>query len=134
MKRFDLVAMFASLWLLASMVIDAATPKELILYDRSSVSPNDRHLDRAVVVASPTFGFFGCLRHALDGFCDGARNNHAEADVPAHGSHSSRTVADRRHRDQFSAVATFKGQCNISIERKRVMRVRPSYDACSAAA
>ena len=32
MKRFDLVAMFASLWLLASMVIDAATPKELNVY------------------------------------------------------------------------------------------------------
>ena len=31
-KRFDLVAMFASLWLLASMVIDAATPKELNVY------------------------------------------------------------------------------------------------------
>ena len=32
MKRFDLVAMSASLWLLASMVIDAATPKELNVY------------------------------------------------------------------------------------------------------
>ena len=31
-KRFDLVAMSASLWLLASMVIDAATPKELNVY------------------------------------------------------------------------------------------------------
>jgi len=29
---FDLVAMSASLWLLASMVIDAATPKELNVY------------------------------------------------------------------------------------------------------
>jgi len=80
------------------------------------------------VVASPAFGFFGGLRHALDGFGDGARNNHAETDVPARGSHSSRAVADRRHRDQFSAMATFKRQCNIHIERERLMRVRPSYD------
>jgi hypothetical protein len=32
MRRFDVVAMFASLWLLASMVIDVATPKELTVY------------------------------------------------------------------------------------------------------
>ncbi|WP_407177397.1 hypothetical protein [Bradyrhizobium sp. STM 3562] len=32
MKRFDVIAMFASLWLLASMVIDAATPPELNVY------------------------------------------------------------------------------------------------------
>ena len=32
MKRFDAVAMFGSLWLLASMVIDVATPKELTVY------------------------------------------------------------------------------------------------------
>ena len=32
MRRFDVVAMFASLWLLASMVIDVATPKELTVF------------------------------------------------------------------------------------------------------
>ena len=32
MRRFDVAAMFGSLWLLASMVIDAATPKELSVY------------------------------------------------------------------------------------------------------
>jgi len=31
-RRFDVAAMFGSLWLLASMVIDAATPKELSVY------------------------------------------------------------------------------------------------------
>jgi hypothetical protein len=31
-KRFDVVAVFGSLWLLASMVIDAVTPKELTVY------------------------------------------------------------------------------------------------------
>jgi hypothetical protein len=32
MRHFDVVAMFASLWLLASMVIDVATPKELTVF------------------------------------------------------------------------------------------------------
>lgn len=32
MKRFDAFVMFASLWLLASMVIDVLTPKELTVY------------------------------------------------------------------------------------------------------
>ncbi len=32
MKRFDAIVMFASLWLLASMVIDVLTPKELNVY------------------------------------------------------------------------------------------------------
>ena len=32
MRRFDVVAMFVSLWLLASMVIDVATPKELTVF------------------------------------------------------------------------------------------------------
>ena len=32
MKRFDVAAMFVSLWLLASMVLDVATPKELTVY------------------------------------------------------------------------------------------------------
>jgi hypothetical protein len=32
MKRFDAIVMFASLWLLASMVIDVVTPKELTVY------------------------------------------------------------------------------------------------------
>jgi hypothetical protein len=32
MKRFDAIVMFASLWLLASMVIDVLTPKELTVY------------------------------------------------------------------------------------------------------
>jgi len=32
MRRFDVIAMFGSLWLLASMVIDVATPKELNVY------------------------------------------------------------------------------------------------------
>lgn len=32
MRRFDVVAMFVSLWLLASMVLDVATPKELTVY------------------------------------------------------------------------------------------------------
>ena len=32
MRHFDVAAMFGSLWLLASMVIDAATPKELSVY------------------------------------------------------------------------------------------------------
>lgn len=32
MRRFDVAAMFGGLWLLASMVIDAATPKELSVY------------------------------------------------------------------------------------------------------
>jgi hypothetical protein len=32
MRRFDVVAMFGSLWLLASMVLDVATPKELTVY------------------------------------------------------------------------------------------------------
>jgi hypothetical protein len=32
MRRLDVVAMFGSLWLLASMVIDVATPKELTVY------------------------------------------------------------------------------------------------------
>jgi hypothetical protein len=31
-RRFDLAAMFLSLWLLASMVLDAVTPKELSVY------------------------------------------------------------------------------------------------------
>jgi len=31
-RRLDVVAMFASLWLLASMIIDAVTPKELTVY------------------------------------------------------------------------------------------------------
>ena len=31
-RRFDVVAVFGSLWLLASMVIDAVTPKELTVY------------------------------------------------------------------------------------------------------
>jgi hypothetical protein len=31
-RRFDVAAMFGSLWLLASMVIDIATPKELTVY------------------------------------------------------------------------------------------------------
>ena len=32
MRRFDVIAMFGSLWLLASMIIDVATPKELNVY------------------------------------------------------------------------------------------------------
>jgi hypothetical protein len=32
MKRFDAIVMFVSLWLLASMVIDVVTPKELTVY------------------------------------------------------------------------------------------------------
>ena len=32
MKRFDAVVMFVSLWLLASMVVDVLTPKELTVY------------------------------------------------------------------------------------------------------
>jgi hypothetical protein len=32
MKRFDVSVMFVSLWLLASMVIDVLTPKELTVY------------------------------------------------------------------------------------------------------
>jgi hypothetical protein len=32
MKRFDVIVMFVSLWLLASMVIDVLTPKELTVY------------------------------------------------------------------------------------------------------
>jgi len=32
MRRFDVVAMSVSLWLLASMVLDVATPKELTVY------------------------------------------------------------------------------------------------------
>jgi len=32
MKRFDAIVMFVSLWLLASMVIDVLTPKELTVY------------------------------------------------------------------------------------------------------
>ena len=32
MRHFDVAAMFGSLWLLAAMVIDAATPKELTVY------------------------------------------------------------------------------------------------------
>jgi hypothetical protein len=32
MKRFDAIVMFASLWLLASMVLDVLTPKELTVY------------------------------------------------------------------------------------------------------
>ncbi len=32
MRKLDIAAMFASLWLLASMVIDVLTPKELTVY------------------------------------------------------------------------------------------------------
>jgi hypothetical protein len=32
MRRFDVAAMFGSLWLLASMIIDIATPNELDVY------------------------------------------------------------------------------------------------------
>ena len=32
MKRFDVIVMFVSLWLLASMVVDVLTPKELTVY------------------------------------------------------------------------------------------------------
>jgi hypothetical protein len=32
MRQLDVAAMFVSLWLLASMVIDALTPKELTVY------------------------------------------------------------------------------------------------------
>jgi hypothetical protein len=32
MKRFDAIVMFVSLWLLASMVLDVLTPKELTVY------------------------------------------------------------------------------------------------------
>ena len=32
MRRFDTAAMFGSLWLFASMLIDAVTPKELSVY------------------------------------------------------------------------------------------------------
>ena len=32
MRPFDIAAMFVSLWLLASMLLDAATPKELTVY------------------------------------------------------------------------------------------------------
>lgn len=32
MKRFDMIVMFVSLWLLASMVIDVLTPNELTVY------------------------------------------------------------------------------------------------------
>ena len=32
MRHLDVVAMFGSLWLLASMLIDVATPKELTVY------------------------------------------------------------------------------------------------------
>jgi hypothetical protein len=32
MKRFDMIVMFASLWLLASMVLDVVTPQELTVY------------------------------------------------------------------------------------------------------
>ena len=32
MRRFDTAAMFGSLWLLTSMLIDAVTPKELTVY------------------------------------------------------------------------------------------------------
>ena len=32
MRHLDIVAMFASLWLLASMVLDATTPDELTVY------------------------------------------------------------------------------------------------------
>jgi len=32
MRRLDVIAMFGSLWLLTSMIIDIATPKELTVY------------------------------------------------------------------------------------------------------
>jgi hypothetical protein len=32
MKRFDVIVMFVCLWLLASMVLDVLTPKELTVY------------------------------------------------------------------------------------------------------
>jgi hypothetical protein len=38
MRRFDVAAMFGSLWLLASMIIDIATPKELNVYMAGAAS------------------------------------------------------------------------------------------------
>ncbi len=32
MRQFDIAAMFVSLWLLVSMIVDAATPRELTFY------------------------------------------------------------------------------------------------------
>jgi hypothetical protein len=37
-RRFDISAMFVSLWLLASMIVDAATPKELTVYMIAAVT------------------------------------------------------------------------------------------------
>ena len=38
MRRFDISAMFVSLWLLASMIVDAVTPKELTIYTIAAVT------------------------------------------------------------------------------------------------
>ena len=38
MRQFDIAAMFVSLWLLVSMIVDATTPKELTFYMIAAVT------------------------------------------------------------------------------------------------
>ena len=38
MRQFDIAAMFVSLWLLVSMILDAVTPKELTFYMIAAVT------------------------------------------------------------------------------------------------
>ena len=38
MRQFDIAAMFVSLWLLVTMIIDVATPKELTVYMIAAVT------------------------------------------------------------------------------------------------
>jgi hypothetical protein len=87
MRRFDVAAMFASLWLLASMIVDIATPKELTVY----------------------------MIGAATGLRDGNRADHAEAVVAVHRHSGGRTDSDRRHRDPFPKLATFEAKADVKL-------------------
>ena len=70
MRRFDVLAIFGSLWLLASMVIDALTPKEFSVYMiGAAIAP-------ATVILAVLYwqkaGFHGDIRDALDDHGDRA--------------------------------------------------------------
>ena len=73
MKRFDVIVMFVSLWLLASMVLDVLTPKELTVYAIGmALAPATADIGVALLARGAEDRFCGLLLGAVDGFRDGA--------------------------------------------------------------
>jgi hypothetical protein len=110
MRRFDVVTMYVSLWLLASMVIDIATPKELTVYMICCDCASYRDHGTPALAPGAEVGLCSEFRDTLVGLRDSNRVDHAKAAVPACCPRGSRTDGDRRHRDKFPMLATFKAK------------------------